>query len=267
MVKLKIDQILTIQLDVLSAIHQFCCENDINYSLACGTLLGARRHQGYIPWDDDIDIYLLRKDYDKLISSFPETYKGLYKIASLERDPNWDRPYAKAYHCKTIFKEETSSNYIMGICIDIFPIDSVPQTNVKWIKYNSKRLFMQNLFSLKCMTFSKDRSYVKNAILLMSKVLLLPWSRKSIAKKISRMAQRYNGTDSELVFENVLGILAKRPFSKRLFFSLVDIKFEDRVFKAFADADNYLENTYGDWQKLPPEEKRISHHAFEAYLK
>lgn len=267
MTKLEIDQILTIQLDVLNAVHQFCCENEINYSLACGTLLGARRHKGYIPWDDDIDIYLLRKDYDKLISSFPETYQGLYKIVSLERDPKWDRAYAKAYQCKTIFKEATSSNYPMGICIDVFPIDSVPQSSVEWQKYNRKRLFIQNLFSLKCMTFSNERSFVKNIILLMSKILLLPWPRKDIAKKISKIAQRYNGTDTELVFENVLGLIAKRPFPKRFFLSLVDIEFEDRTFKAFADADKYLENTYGDWQKLPSEDKRITHHAFEAYLK
>lgn len=267
MTKLEINQILTIQLDILTAIHQFCCKNEINYSLACGTLLGARRHQGYIPWDDDIDIYLLREDYDKLISSFPETYKGLYKIASLERDPKWDRAYAKAYHCKTIFKEAISSNYPLGICIDIFPIDSVPKSPDEWRKYNRKRLFVQNLFSLKCMTLSNDRSLIKNLILLMSKVLLLPWSRRYIAKRISQIAQCYNGTDSDLVFENVLGIIAKRPFPKRFFLSMVDIRFENRIFRAFADADKYLEHTYGDWHKLPPEEKRITHHAFEAYLK
>ena len=103
MVELNLDQVKSIQLDVLSAIHRFCCENDIRYSLACGTLLGARRHGGYIPWDDDIDIYMLRADYDKLMSTFPAEYLGFCKIVSLERDARWDRAYAKGYHCGTEF--------------------------------------------------------------------------------------------------------------------------------------------------------------------
>lgn len=267
MTELNIEQVKLIQLDVLSAIHQFCCKNDIKYSLACGTLLGAKRHKGYIPWDDDIDIYLLREDYDTLMSSFPETYQGVYKITSLERDAKWNRAYAKGYHCGTIFNEASTSDYQLGVCIDIFPIDTVPQSNGKWNKYNRTRLFWQKIYVVKSIKISTGRSVAKNAILLFGKILIIPLSLKTIAKQISRVAQKYNGTKSDRVFENVCGVVSQRPFSRQLFDSISDVLFEDRVFKAFTNSDDYLTNTYGNWQELPPKEKRVTHHSFKAYRK
>lgn len=267
MTEMDLEQVRLIQLDVLSAVHQFCCENDIRYSLACGTLLGAKRHKGYIPWDDDIDIYLLRDDYNKLLQNFPETYQGLFKIASLDRDERWDRAYAKGYHYGTIFKESTESKYSLGVCIDIFPIDSVPNSDDEWRHYNKLRLFWQKVYFLKSIKLSKTRSTVKNIVLLLGKIVILPISQRAIAKHISRIAQKYNNIESEYVFENVLGIVSRRPFPKRLFDSVADIVFEDRIYKAFSDSEEYLKKTYGNWDVLPPVEKRITHHSFKAYWK
>lgn len=99
-----------LQLEVLSSIHRFCKAKKIKYSLGCGTMLGCARHGGYIPWDDDIDIYLLRKDYNRLLKEFPEVFEGKYKLLSLERDSKWNRAYAKAYDNRTIFHERALSN-------------------------------------------------------------------------------------------------------------------------------------------------------------
>lgn len=256
-----------IQMEVLDSVDCFCQTHNIHYSMSCGTLLGAIRHKGYIPWDDDIDIYLLREDYNKLISSFPEIYQEKYKIVSLERDNKWDRPYAKAYHSETVFMEATTSSYPLGVCIDIFPIDAVPDSIERWKRYNQRRIFYQYLYALKVVTCSSNRSWLKNIMLFVGRAILLPISTRKIAIHISKYAQKHNKSHSQLVFENVLGMMAGSPFRKDLFDSLVDTPFENRVYKAFANADSYLTATYGNWRKLPPEEKQVTHHAFKAYWK
>lgn len=260
-----ITQIRTVQLDILTAIHRFCCENDIKYSLAYGTLLGAVRHKGYIPWDDDIDICLLRDDYNKLLSLFPETYSGVYKIVSLEKDPKWDRPYAKGYHCGTLCQESVTSHYSLGVCIDIFPIDAVPQKEREWKRYNWKRLMWQRIYVLKYIRIARKRSLFKNLVLLFGKAIFFWLSQRSVAEYIDRLAQRYNGTESRNVFDNAQGEASQRPFPKHLFDTLNEIAFEGRTYLAFSDADRYLTCVYGDWRTPPPVMEQITHHSFEAY--
>ena len=159
------------------------------------------------------------------------------------------------------------SDYPLCLCIDIFPIDAVPASDDERRRYNRIRLFWQRIYALKYIKFSKERSFAKNAVLAVGKVAILPLSLRRIARHIDRLARRYNDTASEYVFENVLGVVAQRPFARRLFDSLTDIAFEGRVYRAFADSDCYLSNAYGDWHKLPPVEKQITHHCFKAYWK
>lgn len=256
-----------IQMDVLSAVHEFCIEKGIKYSLGCGTMLGCARHGGYIPWDDDIDIYLLREDYNKLIELFPESYKGHYKLLSLERTPSWNRAYAKAYDIRTVFQEKSFFTHELGVNIDIFPIDEVPEESNHWLHYNKYRRLLQHVYELKIMAFRKERTWMKNLFLALTKIVLFFVSSRTLAEWIQRMAVKFNGTGSGLVFENCLGVLQKRPFNKALFQQLIPLKFEDRQFMAFADYDAYLTNGFGDWRKLPPKEKQVTHHAFKAWWK
>ena len=157
-----IQEVKTIQIEVLSAIHSFCEANSIHYSLACGTLLGAVRHEGYIPWDDDIDIYLLRKDYIQLISKFPTCYEEKYELISLERDARWDRSYAKAYDNRTVVEENAYCNVTIGVGIDIYPIDDVPDSESDWKRYDKFRRVIQKAMSIKKMKYKKERGLVKN---------------------------------------------------------------------------------------------------------
>lgn len=253
-------------MDILSAIHKFCEERGIRYSMACGTLLGAARHKGYIPWDDDIDIYLPRDDYDRLIQTFPDVYEGKYKLKCLERDNKWDRPYGKAIDLRTEYWEY-STTIPLGVNIDIFPIDDVPDSDSEWILYNKIRKLLQDIYALRFVRLSSNRAFGKNCVIVLNRVLSCFLSKRRIAKIIDRYSKRYNGKSYSRCFENIQGIFQKKPFQKKLFESLIELPFEDRKYKGFADFDSYLTAGFGDWRKLPPEEKRITHHAFKAYWK
>ena len=264
--EIDLEELKVLQMDVLQAIDDFCEDNSIRYSLACGTLLGAVRHKGYIPWDDDIDIYVPREDYNRLLSVFPETYKERYKLISLERNAQWTHPYAKAYDNNTLLEENARNEEIIGVNIDIFPVDEVPAGN-DWLVYNKKRRRLLYLFSLKFVRLSRHRSISKNCLILLFRLLTFFYSTRKWAERIDGLAQENNGKGYDHLFECCQGLLQKQPFAKSLFDSLVYIPFENRQFKAFADSDIYLRNGFGDYMQLPPIEKRISHHDFKAYWK
>lgn len=266
MKSIKLEELKVIQMDVLEVIDQFCHENNIRYSLACGSFLGSIRHNGYIPWDDDIDIYVPREDYERLIRIFPEELNNI-KLISLERESKWNRAYAQAYDCRTIMDEHANQPIKVGVYIDIYPIDSVPDSDAEWLKYNRLRRFLIRTYELKYIPIRWNRSILKNLVLIFGKTLLLPFGARRMAKFISLFAQKYNGKGYNRSFECVQGMLQKRPFMSSLMTEFTRTQFEDRQFMIMKDYDAYLSNAYGDYMQLPPVEKRVSHHKFEAYWK
>ena len=262
--EIKIEELKEIQLEILKNIHKFCITYSIRYSLACGTLLGCVRHGGYIPWDDDIDIYVPREDYDRLVRIFPQVFMDRYKLVSLERDENWDRPYAKAFDVRTILFESGTTDPL-SVNIDIFPVDEVPENNLKWNIYNSIRIFINNVYQLKFVNYSSERSFIKNFAAALVKYVTCPLSKRKLAQLIDRYSRLYNKKGYSRYFENILGLLQKKPFNKSLFDDLILLKFEDQKFYCFRDFDSYLTSGYGDWRTLPPINKQVSHHSFRAY--
>lgn len=252
-------------MDVLDVVDRFCMTNDITYSMGCGTLLGAIRHKGYIPWDDDIDIYMLRKDYEKFILSFPEEFHNI-KIASLERDKKWTRAYAQAYDNRTVM-QDAGNKYQVGVGIDIFPIDYVPEEEFEWKKYNRRRRFLQKLYVMKSLSFCSKRSFVKNVLIFIFKIILFAIPLRTIGYWIDRYAKKWINSNSAFVFENSQGSGLRNRFDANLFKEVIPLPFEDRYFMGFKDSDNYLRNSYGDYMQLPPKEKQITHHSFCAWWK
>lgn len=122
--KLSNEEIRMIQLDILQKVHDFCIERKLRYSLSYGTLIGAVRHKGFIPWDDDIDIMMPRPDYDRFMHEFDGTYNNLY-VQNFENDDTWTFFQGKVYNSHTICKENAS--YSKHLFIDVFPCDALPQ--------------------------------------------------------------------------------------------------------------------------------------------
>ena len=263
-----------IQMDILQVLDNYCCQNNIKYSIACGTMLGAIRHKGYIPWDDDIDIYMLRDDYEKLMQSFPKVYKGHYCISSLERDALWDRPYAKAYDNRTMFQERMYHNIEFGVNIDIFPVDEVPDDETQWISYDiERRKFYKKYNRLAVYApFNYNlKGIVRWIYYILPKVLIsrkkISEIRRKMAMQIDENCKRFRDQGNHRVFECCQGEFQKHPFKKTVFDGIKDYPFENRIFKGFENYDEYLSNGFGDYMQLPPEEKRVSHHNYKAFWK
>lgn len=264
-----IEELKNIQLSSLLAFHKFCDENDIKYSLAAGSLIGAIRHKGFIPWDDDIDVYLLREDYNKLISLFPKLYDGIYVFVSMERNKDWNRAYGILYDNRTIKIEDTRDQFKeMGVAIDIFPIDDVPDDYLEWTNYNKKRMLLRNIFVMKRLTISSNRSMLKNLIVLFSQLLLLPFSYKFLAEMMNKYSQKNNGKGYAHLYENCLGVYnSKNAWLKKDFDSMIDTEFEGHCVKIMSGFDDYLTTVYGNYMQLPPMDKRITHHAYKVWWK
>ncbi len=260
------EELKRIQIDILKDVHDFCSRNGINYSLAYGTLLGAIRHKGYIPWDDDIDIMMLRSDYERFIHTFSGSFEHL-SICSPELDLNYYAPYANVWDNRTLLEEGVNNanhrGKKIGIKIDVFPID----------KTSSNRLF--ELYSRILYKLWYSHRYRKNnngkIIFKITNICLDLVADiigyKNIQKLIIHNAKRYMNCKSQyldmLAFFNV----GSRAFSAIDFDSYIDVPFEDMSFRSIAGFDDFLTCAYGNYMQLPPEEKRVAHHGFTAYWK
>lgn len=263
---ISISELKTIQLDILSAVDAFCKENSINYSLSDGTLIGAIRHKGYIPWDDDIDISMTREDYDKFEKLFPFELDDKYQLISLNRDNNWLRPYPIIVDNRTLMVEETREK-AHGVGIDLFPVDDVPDDLEDCHRYLRRLKLLSQLRAIKLLKWRQGRSLINNLLLYLLKGCLFFISTKRLVRYCNRFAQINNGKNFSMCYQNSFGVYGKSPFSKSVFKDYIKVPFEDRHFMCFRNYDEYLCNTYGDYMTLPPIEEQCSTHSFVAFWK
>jgi lipopolysaccharide cholinephosphotransferase len=261
-----IDEIKMLQLDVLQAVHDFCNANNIRYYLMYGTLLGAIRHKGYIPWDDDIDVAMPRKDYEKFIESF--NFENIrYQLLSYENNYDFCSPFIKVVdtHTKLIEDIDVPQPSQKGINIDVFPLDAFP--NREEVKATYKKiLFYKNIFTLKSVRIKKGRSNIKNAILFLGKTVFHFVKPNYLVKKIDQIGRSYNDKTNNKYLGNIIwGYGTKDIVDINYFASTLIMKFEEREFKVPIGYDEILTAIYGDYMEPPPVEKRVTHHAFQAY--
>ena len=236
--------------------------------MAYGTLIGAVRHKGYIPWDDDIDIMMPRSDYNRLIQIFNGKYQHLTVIAP-ELNPNYYAPYANVYNNLTILEESGISHGTqkIGVKIDIFPMDFVPndvesykEQISKTIRINEKMLIKRrSLFSV------LKRNFYVGIKLLIKKLLLVGYPYSKMQKEILTLSKLSSDSDfvDNVVFPFFDAHMTRIP--KDLLTDFCKVEFEGYELQAISNYDQYLSLQYGDYMTLPPEEKRVPGHGFDAY--
>ncbi|MEY8375239.1 LicD family protein [Lachnospiraceae bacterium 56-18] len=263
---INIEEKKQLMLDMLVEIDTFCREKDIKYFLAGGTLIGAVRHKGFIPWDDDADIALLRCDYERLVSSF-KSKSGNIEIRDFRNNHDYIWPSAKFIHNKTVLIENNNKKSSIGVFIDVFPLDNVYGNKQAVIKYQRKVLLWKNILNVKYIPLSKDRKWYKNGVIAMSRILrLLP--NKVILKIIHNLSTKYDNYIGCTYICSFSGAWGKKEISeKELFSNVVECQFENHNFFIPQGYDKFLTNIYGDYMTPPPVEKRMSTHKSIEYWK
>lgn len=265
--KINLESLKQIQLSILLDVHSFCINNGINYFLAHGTLIGAVRHKGFIPWDDDIDIAMPRQDYDRFVATFNGAYEYL-NVLSFDTTEGYYFPMAKVYDNRTILKEYFVNAYPdMGINIDIFPIDGLPNDPKEADKYLTRLIRWGKMREIKQVKLSSSRSFARNVILLVLRFLLLPFSNNFFLRKIDNIVRSIPFGTTKYAGSIAYFTIMFKPVSISAFQSTIDAPFEGHMFKIPRGYDEWLRNIFGDYMQLPPEEKRVTHHRFTAYWK
>lgn len=259
----KLEELKAIELDIMKKIHAFCEEKSIIYFLSHGTLIGAIRHKGFIPWDDDIDIFMPRKDYEKFCEIFPKSENALQlQLVNAKTSTYFARAMSKVIDMRTVLTEpEYKVDDPIGVFIDIWPLDGVPNNRVgKQIH----RLFCKSLL---VMFLSKIRNY--SAISKWKEKLLYIFTRlishKYILNKLEREIKKYDYSHAREVsclVDPYLAIMDKAWFSTREL-----VPFEDAFFYVPGGYDKVLSYLYGNYMEMPPVEKRVPHHIINIYWK
>lgn len=252
------NELKEVQMNILDALVRFCIDNGLRVSISSGTLIGAVRHKGYIPWDDDIDVYMLREDYVKLEELLPHILDNTYKLESIYRNDNWHLSFAKLCDIRTISEPKGRKTSQYGAFIDIFPVDAVPDNHREFRSYMRKLGFIKFLFN-NTRTTTPEMSWIKKIMVILHNRIISFIPNKSLVLTREKLNQKYNGMGYSSVYANSYGPLQPHPFPRSFFDNIVDWDFEDRKVPGFKDAEEFLTLQYGDFMKLPPEEKRIGH--------
>ena len=264
-----IKELKKIQLGLLNALDDYCVQNDLTYYLAYGTLIGAIRHKGYIPWDDDIDVMMPREDYNKFIANFNnDKHASNLKAISHEIDTDYYLSFAKLINKSNVMKEEVNIDYHIGVYIDVFPLDNLAD-DYKVAKKRMKKAFRYNeILLLKNLTISKERVWYKNIMLGIGRLVSSFWTRDTLIDKLNSFGVHKKDDCFTEYIGTVTGIFVgneSRVFESKWFKDTVKDEFEGRDFIAPAGYDSLLRKLYGDYMKLPPIEEQTSHHAFNAW--
>ncbi len=262
-------------LDIFKWFHELCDKEGLVYFALGGTALGAARHKGFIPWDDDMDVGMPRKDYEKLknLSKKINSENSRFKIEFPGNEKEHLYPYCKIYNTQTTLIENTRYKVKRGIYIDVFPVDGAGNSveeSLSNFRAIDKKI---NLLCCCVCAIRKGRPFHKNlAIVLARCIPTFILNPAKMINKIDELCQLKKFDECEFV-ANFAGnwhekeIMEKRWIGKRKL-----VEFDGSKMYVVQDNDSYLTRMYGDYMKLPSVEKRVSHHDYiymnlgEAYL-
>lgn len=267
-IQLSEDQRIKIQhkeLDILIEFDRLCKKNNIKYTLCGGTLIGAIRHKGFIPWDDDIDVYVLRNDFDKIRANFPRELGSQFFYQSNETDPDYFYPFDKIRLNNTLFKSPflAKRNINHGLFIDIFPVDAIPDSYFsRWFQFYIHRLLLTTLLT----KFVDPRSWKgkKRLMATLLRLISMPFKITTIYKLEEKVATIYKkeiGSTKDVCNFNIpISYGKKGIYPSEWFKNYQYTKFENTEFLTIKEYNKLLEKVYGNYMQLPPENKQTTEH-------
>ena len=241
-------------LDILTAVDKTCRQHDLRYYLWAGTMIGAIRHKGFIPWDDDIDIAMPRPDYDRLIANCKEWLPQPYEMVCAETDDCYPLPFAKIQDASTTLIERMHLKYVGGVYIDVFPIDGVPDGwwQQKW-HFGRYEYYKRVLYLLYRDPYKHGHGPSSWVPLLCRKLYTL----KEVQDKLHSILVQYSYDEQPLVADyddGSHGIMKKAVLGMPTPYT-----FEDRTVLGVEHYDTYLTNKYGDYMVIPPHDEQRQH--------
>lgn len=264
MEKISLEEYKKIILNVLKKVDTICRENGIKYFLFAGTLLGAVRHKGFIPWDDDIDICMMREDYDRLAKIIQSGEYGLNFIR-IEENKDCFYPYGKICDVNTVLHENNFKDVEgYGAFIDVFPFGYLPDSESERKKINNK-YFRKYQFLTHCARtgFTKSKSFKTNIKRWLAFVVSRPFSAEKITGKINDDFKKIGAQKT-----NHIGMIWwKKVWLAEDYEAVSEVEFEGYSFMAPLNPDRVLKMQFGDYMQLPPVEQQVLKHNLECYYK
>lgn len=248
-----IEQIQSKMLDILLEVDRVCRKHHIRYVLDSGTLLGAVRHKGFIPWDDDIDIAMLREDYEKFCRIAPQELSAPYVFETMSSRKQYPNIFGKCYHTETRYVEADCAHLDVrhNIWLDIFPMDNVlPKT-----KHLQCRI-VATLNTVRCLKL-KTTAFSPRHIFYFP-LFLLPLG--TISRLAEQWMKKYSDRQTELVCPVCQSGTAKPMFRRELFTKTTEVPFEGHLLPIPVDYMEYLHGYYSEPMQLPPEKSRHPTH-------
>lgn len=258
----ELKKIKAIEFEILKDIDCVCKKLNLVYYLCAGTLLGAVRHGGFIPWDDDIDIQMPRKDYNTFIKKAPELLKKNHIVSSYFTEHEFIGDFFKVVDNNTTFVEISSRNRntTKGIYVDVFPIDGIPDNKISKIFFSFYISLLKqrisNGYSINDLYLK--RSFKGKIFNFISGFLTFFMSPEKATLKLNTFLTSKINIDSKYV---MVESKYRRLYKREIFDKPTKIKFEDGLFYAPRKVGDYLLKQYGmDYMVPPPKEKQVSHH-------
>lgn len=246
---------------------EYCKSHNLQYYLMYGSLIGAAREGGIIPWDDDIDIIMPRKCYVELVNTFNNS-NSRYKLISMHNNSDFNAPLAKIIDTNTLLIQNygQKENCDLGIYLDIFILDGVPNNETTRNKYINRSIKLTRKWMQSCTTFDNNKSIIWNVCRYIRHLDSHLLGYKHYLRSIDKFASKYSFDESEYI-GNLSFVQTCNEVFLKSYFEPSYLEFEGIKAMVPKEYDKVLTQMYGEWKKPPKAVYRKSHHKFECYLK
>lgn len=253
-----------VEFEILKSVSDVCDKLNIKYFLVCGSALGTVKYQGFIPWDDDIDIGMMREDYEIFCKKAQELLPDYYFLQTYRTDREFPAFYCKIRDCRTTYIEKSvwKRNMNHGVYIDIFPLDGYPKKKTERILFECRKkilgLLLHGVFEP-----NDNYSWKSNVLWKIERFVGINKRANALVTCLDKLISKWSCEDSELICNhgNWQGKIEYAP--KEHYGEGIMMKFEGLDVRIPEKYDEYLTQKYGNWKLELPVEQQVGHHYYE----